>query len=440
MATRQAEADEFYAEVVPPGTTDEEARIARQAFAGLLWSRQFYRYDVDRWIDGDPGEPPPPPGRGEIRNGGWRHLDANDVIVMPDTWEYPWFASWDLAFHCVALAHVDPALAKQQLLLLTREWYQHPNGQLPGLRVGLLRRQPAGARVGGDARVRDRRRHRPRVPRPDDAQAAASTSRGGSTARTPRATTCSRAASSASTTSGRSTARSRCPAATGSSRATARPGWRCTASTCSRSPCVLGENDHTYEDLAVKFLEHFTLHRRGHERVRPLGRGRRLLLRRRPPARRHHPARPGALDGRAHPDGGGGGGRRIPRRADAGVLRPDHVVPRPSLDPRRPHRSAWRERSPTIGVGTEDRTGGDGVGRRAPIGCVGCSPACSTPTSSSRRTGCARCRNGTPSTRSPWRSTGCRPRSTTNRPRAAPGSSAATPTGGDRCGSRSTSS
>ena len=131
MAARLAEADEFYAEIIPPGTTVEEARIARQAFAGLLWSRQYYRYDVDRWIDGDPGEPSPPPGRGEVRNGAWRHLDANDVIVMPDTWEYPWFASWDLAFHCVALAHVDPALAKQQLLLLTREWFQHPNGQLP---------------------------------------------------------------------------------------------------------------------------------------------------------------------------------------------------------------------------------------------------------------------------------------------------------------------
>jgi hypothetical protein len=131
LRRREAEADEFYAEVIPPGTTTEEARIARQAFAGLLWSRQFYRYDVDRWIDGDPAEPKPPPGRGEVRNGGWRHLDANDVIVMPDTWEYPWFASWDLAFHCVVLAHVDPALAKQQLLLLTREWFQHPNGQLP---------------------------------------------------------------------------------------------------------------------------------------------------------------------------------------------------------------------------------------------------------------------------------------------------------------------
>jgi len=131
MAQRRAEADEFYDEVIPALAGEAERRVARQAFAGLLWSRQYYRYDVDRWLDGDECEPPPPPGRGEIRNGSWRHLDANDVIVMPDTWEYPWFASWDLAFHCVALAHIDPAMAKQQLLLLTREWFQHPNGQIP---------------------------------------------------------------------------------------------------------------------------------------------------------------------------------------------------------------------------------------------------------------------------------------------------------------------
>jgi hypothetical protein len=131
MAARRADADEFYGELTPEGTTAEEARIMRQAFAGLLWSRQFYRYDVGRWLDGDPGQPDPPADRGAVRNGPWRNLDANDVISMPDTWEYPWFASWDLAFHCVAMAHIDPAFAKHQLLLLTREWYQHPNGQLP---------------------------------------------------------------------------------------------------------------------------------------------------------------------------------------------------------------------------------------------------------------------------------------------------------------------
>jgi len=134
MATRRAEADDFYAALTDgavPAITDDRAMILRTAFAGLLWSQQFYRYDVSRWLDGDPAGPAPPTGRGDIRNGHWRHLDANDVIVMPDKWEYPWFASWDLAFHCVALAHVDPGLAKDQLLLLFEPWYQHPNGELP---------------------------------------------------------------------------------------------------------------------------------------------------------------------------------------------------------------------------------------------------------------------------------------------------------------------
>ena len=105
--------------------------MLRQAFAGMLWSKQFFHFDVDRWLVGDPAMPTPPPERLRGRNKDWRHLDSLDVLSMPDTWEYPWFASWDLAFHCVALAHVDGDFAKRQLLLLLREWYQHPNGQLP---------------------------------------------------------------------------------------------------------------------------------------------------------------------------------------------------------------------------------------------------------------------------------------------------------------------
>ena len=97
----------------------------------MLWSKQFYHYDVRRWLDGDPAQPPPPAERLTGRNAHWRHLDNMDVISMPDTWEYPWYAAWDLAFHCIALAHVDPEFAKAQLLLLGREWYMHPNGQLP---------------------------------------------------------------------------------------------------------------------------------------------------------------------------------------------------------------------------------------------------------------------------------------------------------------------
>jgi hypothetical protein len=130
-AERAGEADEFYADLTPTGTTDEEARVLRQALAGMLWSKQLYAYDVSRWLDGDPAEPTPPASRLHSRNAGWRTFDAFDIMSMPDKWEYPWFAAWDLAFHCVALSRVDPAFAKYQLILLCREWFQHPNGALP---------------------------------------------------------------------------------------------------------------------------------------------------------------------------------------------------------------------------------------------------------------------------------------------------------------------
>ena len=131
LAQRRSEADEFYAEVIP-ASVDEDARlVARQAFAGMIWGKQFYRYDVKRWLDGDPAQPPPPPERRRGRNAGWLNLDARDILSMPDPWEYPWFAAWDMAFHTIALAHLDPAFAKYQLLALCREWFQNPNGSLP---------------------------------------------------------------------------------------------------------------------------------------------------------------------------------------------------------------------------------------------------------------------------------------------------------------------
>jgi hypothetical protein len=131
MAMRRAEADEFYAELAPRGATSDEVMVMRQAFAGLLWSKQLFYYDVARWLDGDPGQPTPPAERLTGRNAKWRNFDSFDIMSMPDKWEYPWFAAWDLAFHCVALAHVDPAFAKYQLIVLCREWFQHPNGALP---------------------------------------------------------------------------------------------------------------------------------------------------------------------------------------------------------------------------------------------------------------------------------------------------------------------
>jgi hypothetical protein len=131
FALRVEEADEFYAMRIPPSLTDEERRVARQAYAGLLWSKQFYFYAVAEWLDGDPAQPPPPAARKRGRNCDWRHVYNADVISMPDKWEYPWYAAWDLAFHTLPLARIDADFAKEQLILLLREWYMHPNGQIP---------------------------------------------------------------------------------------------------------------------------------------------------------------------------------------------------------------------------------------------------------------------------------------------------------------------
>jgi hypothetical protein len=130
LADRGGDADKFYESLL--GALDSEDRmIARQALAGMMWTKQWFHYDVERWLDGDPTGPPPPENRLAGRNGEWRHLNNADVITVCDTWEYPWYATWDLAFQCVAIAHVDPGFAKDQLLLMCREWYMHPNGQLP---------------------------------------------------------------------------------------------------------------------------------------------------------------------------------------------------------------------------------------------------------------------------------------------------------------------
>ena len=131
FALRQREADEFYASVRSARLDDEQHRIQRQACAGLLWSRQFYHYVVQDWLDGDANMPPPPASRKLGRNHEWTHIYNRDVLSMPDKWEYPWYAAWDLAFHMIPMALLDPDFAKQQLVLLLREWYMHPNGQLP---------------------------------------------------------------------------------------------------------------------------------------------------------------------------------------------------------------------------------------------------------------------------------------------------------------------
>ena len=131
MAERRREADEFYAALQADICDPDVRLVQRQALAGMIWSKQFYHYDVPRWLDGDPAMPPPPAERRHGRNAGWRHLNNSNILSMPDTWEYPWFAAWDAAFHCLPLALVDAEFAKNQLLLYTRECYSHPNGQLP---------------------------------------------------------------------------------------------------------------------------------------------------------------------------------------------------------------------------------------------------------------------------------------------------------------------
>lgn len=128
---RQKEADEFYGVVLPSDLSADAKLVARQAFAGRLWSKQYYHYVVTDWLQGDPAEPPPPPERLYGRNRDWQHFFTRDVLSMPDKWEFPWFAPWDLGFHCVALAYLDPQFAKEQILLMLREWYTHPNGQIP---------------------------------------------------------------------------------------------------------------------------------------------------------------------------------------------------------------------------------------------------------------------------------------------------------------------
>jgi hypothetical protein len=128
---RRNEADEFYWRISPLPMSDDLRNIQRQALSGMMWTKQHYHFIWDQWANGDPSQPPPPPDRKAIRNQHWKHMHLDDILSMPDSWEYPFFAAWDTAFHCIPLAMIDPQFAKKQLDLLTREWYMHPNGQLP---------------------------------------------------------------------------------------------------------------------------------------------------------------------------------------------------------------------------------------------------------------------------------------------------------------------
>ena len=156
-AARRAEADEFYAAIHPPKASDDEKLVQRQALAGMLWTKQIYLFDVTPVARRRQSADCRRRRRASaIRNAHWRHLNSMRILSMPDKWEYPWFAAWDLAFHCVALALVDPAFAKDNLWVLLFEQFQHPERSDPGVRVGVLRPEPAGARLGVLARVQRR--------------------------------------------------------------------------------------------------------------------------------------------------------------------------------------------------------------------------------------------------------------------------------------------
>ena len=255
---RERGADEFYAAIAPPDLDAERMRVLRQGCARAGLEQADLPVPRGRWLDGDPAEPPPPPSHRTGRNAGWRHLDAFDVLAMPDPWEYPWFAAWDLAFHAIPWAHLDPAFAKYQLIVLLREWFLHPNGALPAYEWNFDDVNPpvhalAAIRVfvidGGTDR---------RLSSSGSSRSCCSTSPGGSTGRTPTATTCSAAASSDWTTSARSTGRT-CRRACGSSRPTAPRGWRTTPLAMLGARDALAARNDVYDDMVVKFLEQFVL-------------------------------------------------------------------------------------------------------------------------------------------------------------------------------------
>ena len=148
VAQRRAEADEFYEAVTPPALDPESAMIMRRALAGMLWSKQFYYFDLDLWLREHEAHPLRTPQRADVRNQQWFHMQNGHVLSMPDCWEYPWYAAWDLAFHCVPLSMVDPTFTRDQIELMISDVYLHPSGQIPAYEWNFGDVNPPGARVG----------------------------------------------------------------------------------------------------------------------------------------------------------------------------------------------------------------------------------------------------------------------------------------------------
>ena len=237
FAGRIHEADEFYDSVLNPALRAEERAVSRQAYAALLWSKQFYHYVVKDWLEGDPAQPPPPEARRKGRNSEWTHLYTRDVISMPDSWEYPWFAAWDLAFHMLPLAKVDPAFAKSQLLLFLREWYTHPNGQIPAYEweLGDVNPPVHAWAVWRVYKLTGAKGQRDRLFLERAFQKLLINFTWWVNRKDPDGMNIFSGGSSGSTTLACSTAPSRSRPAATSSRPTARRGWRSTAAPCSRS-------------------------------------------------------------------------------------------------------------------------------------------------------------------------------------------------------------
>ena len=343
FARRRTEADAFYATVIPAGLEADARRVMRQALAGLLWSKQWYHYDVQRWLRGDPTQPPPPPERRGGRNRAWTHLYNEDVVSVPDKWEYPWYASWDLAFHTVALALVDPDYAKDQLILFTREWYMHPDGQIPAYEWALGDVNPPvlpwaalrvyeiekAARGQGDIAFLKRVFHKYLlsftwwVNRKDPGNK--NVFEGGFLG-LDNIGIFDRSA----------------PLPTGGtmeqSDGTAWVGMFCL--TMLNIAATLALDDPVYEDIASKFFEHFVyisgaMNDMAGEGIELWDAARRLLLRRHPAPRRPHPAPARALHGRTGSPGGGDHPGTRGHEPPAHVLPADDVVPAQSAPPGR---------------------------------------------------------------------------------------------------------
>ena len=233
----------------------------RQALAGMLWSKQFYHYDVDKWLEERGSDPFKANRKQAPRNDHWHHMYNGDVISMPDKWEYPWYAAWDLAFHVLALTLVDPDFGKQQLKLMLRERYMHPNGQIPAYEWNFGDVNPPVHAWSTIFTYRLEKaqngRGRQGMAQEQLPEAAAELHLVGQPQGPHRGGTSSRAASWAWTTSASSTAARRCRPAATWSRPTAPPGWPCSARTCSRSPPSWRMTDPDYADMALKFVEHF---------------------------------------------------------------------------------------------------------------------------------------------------------------------------------------